>query len=49
MENDSESYEDILWNKYDQLQKRLVEKSMYYQSSIKYFKEVYAEVERHII
>jgi len=49
MENNEESYEDILWNKYDYLQKRLGEKSMYYQSSIKYFKEVLSEIERHYV
>ena len=49
MENNEESYEDILWNKYDYLQKRLGEKSMYYQSSIKYFREVLSEIERHYV
>ena len=49
MENNTESYEGILWNKSDQLQKRLNEKTIYYQSSIKYFTEVYQEVERHMI
>ena len=49
MENNNESYEDILWNKYDHLQKRLIEKSLYYQSTIKYFKDVYNEIDKHKI
>ena len=49
MENNNESYEDILWNKYDHLQKRLGEKSLYYQSSIKYFKNVLFEIEKHLV
>ena len=49
MENNNESYDDILWNKYDHLQKRLGEKSLYYQSSIKYFRDVYNEIEKHKI
>ena len=47
MENNNESYEDILWNKYDYLQKRLNEKLLYYQSTIKYFRDVYNEIVKH--
>ena len=49
MENNIESYDDILWNKYDHLQKRLGEKYLYYQSSIKYFRDVCNEIENHKI
>ena len=49
MENNIESYDDILWNKYEHLQKRLGEKYLYYQSSIKYFRDVYNEIEKHKI
>ena len=49
MENNEQNYEDILWNKFDYLQKRLVEKSIYYQSTVKYFIDIYNEIERHHI
>ena len=49
MENSNESNEDNLWNKYENLQKRMNEKSTYYQSSIKYFGDIISEIDNHLI
>ena len=47
--NDQKSYDDILWNKYDYIHKRLGEKYLYYQNVIKYFSEIKSEIEKHFI
>ena len=49
MENNSESFDDILWNKYDNIQKKYDENQTYFQTLIKYFKEVLNEIDKHII
>ena len=50
MENDNNinCSEDILLNQYNKFQKRLEEKSTYYNNSIKYLKEIKTEIDRHI-
>ena len=40
MEINKESFNDILWNKYDNIQKQFDENQIYFQTLIKYFKEV---------
>jgi len=49
MEINKESFDDILWNKYDNIQKQFDENQPYFQTLIKYFKEVLNEIDRHII
>ena len=49
MEINKESFNDILWNKYDNIQKQFDENQIYFQTLIKYFKEVLIEIDRHII
>ena len=47
MESKEESFDDILWNKYDNIQKQLDENQAYYQNLIKFCKEELNEMERH--
>ena len=49
MEINKESFDDILWNKYDNIQKQFDENQPYFQTLIKYYKEVLNEIDRHII
>ena len=48
MEINKESFDDILWNKYDNIQKQFDENQPYFQTLIKYYKEVLNEIDRHI-
>ena len=48
MEINKESFDDILWNKYDNIQKEFDENQPYFQTLIKYYKEVLNEIDRHI-
>ena len=52
MEENSLSFDEsdeIFWNKYENIQKHFEEIFSYHQSSIKYFKEVLAEIEHHYV
>lgn len=49
MEENKESFDDLLWNKYDNIQKRFEENKNYYQILMKYFKEVLIEFDRHTL
>ena len=48
MEINKESFDHILWNKYDNIQKQFDENQPYFQTLIKYYKEVLNEIDRHI-
>ena len=41
--------DEIFWNKYENIQKNFEEISSYYQSSMKYLREVLAEIEHHFV
>jgi hypothetical protein len=52
MEESSLSFDEsdeIFWNKYENIQKHFEEIFSYHQVSIKYFKEVLAEIEHHYV
>lgn len=49
MEINNESFDDILWNKYDTIQKKFDENNSYFHILLKYFKEVLNEMDRHFI
>ena len=49
MESNTESYEDILWNKYENIKKKLDDDLSSYTIAIKYFKEYLIEIDRHIL
>ena len=49
MESNTESFEDILWNKYENIKKKLDDDLSSYTIAIKYFKEYLIEIDRHIL
>ena len=49
METTKDSLDDILWDKYDDIQKGFNGNLTEFQISIKYFKDVLIEIERHIL
>ena len=49
MESNEESFEDILWNKYENIKKKLDDELSSYTIAIKYFKEYLIEIDRHIL
>ena len=47
MESKEKSFDDLLWNKYDKIQKEFDESQAYYQNLIKYLREMLTEIDRH--
>ena len=48
METNQDSLDDLLWNKYEEIQKNFNDQLTYYQMMIKYFKDILIETDRHI-